>query len=584
MKIKSIARKVSIQAITILLTGGVIVAFGVLSASGMLALSPSLALYIGAFIFGGVVEGEVFRQEILEGLEDLALLGKKGYRHLVNNSLNRNPEIKHAIKNLDAEVPAGFLGDYVQLRRFLNTMRGRKLTAHFKAEKKRAQKRLKQMEKFFAKSVLSQRQNPLFATPFAKDERLQQLITTTRNEIPTYKVKMTIFRIALPLSIICGIGFGFAAASALPAALAGISVALAPLVWPLAVIAAIGYTFLIFHTVKDLLLSDAFQKWKKRVKLWFAPPENGITWRYVAKIIGMALVTLAIVSLCVFATVATAGTWWTAVKNGAQLLTKLQAAAVWIRNIMTPILALGNLIFSVFNSFESLHVVVKAIQTSKPVQAIKANWATLRAEENWLQILNPFRIVCKIIQKSMDTILLLGHTAATGAGRDQFLNISPAVLAAANAGTELTQDITFFFEKGKQTMTQKAITFLLTPLLLLAAGWQALASLANEGGKPKVAFTKAVKDAFGVVEKKAYIGNDAPPESPEWSSVTMFKTLKADSKKRKLEFNEDAAWEEAAKKVRQLEPVFHSPRRTSQHEHGQSTDTEFTQCSPRLMN
>lgn len=64
VKAKNVARTLGAYTLTGLLAAGVIIAFGLLSASGMMLVFTGAFFIVSAFIFGGVVEGEVFNQQI----------------------------------------------------------------------------------------------------------------------------------------------------------------------------------------------------------------------------------------------------------------------------------------------------------------------------------------------------------------------------------------------------------------------------------------------------------------------------------------------------------------------------------------
>ena len=476
----------------------------------MLLLTPSIAFAVCAFIFGGVVEGEVFKQEILEGLRDMTLLNKRGYHYLIVNAFG------HYLKLTPSQ--SGFLAEYQRLLSYIEILHGKKLTDRQRAEKKSAQKRLRHMREYFSRLVMSD--SGVIPDLYVEDDELRLAVLAIREQLPVMKGKMAMLRIAVPFSLLCGAGFGFATASALPVALAAISASLSFLVWPLAIIAAIGYTFLIFHTAKDILFSDGFRKWKDRIKKWFTPEVDGVTAMFVLKAVAISLITTATIALCVMGTLATAGTWWLAVKHGAKLIPYVKTVANIIRNVLAPVAAFGNFIFSLYNSFESIHVIKRALEFAQPIQQLRRQWQALRVVENWVQIFNPFRIICKFIQKTTDAVLLLGHVLASGTARDRFMSVSPTILAVTTAGSELTQDITFFFKEGKKTMTQWAVSFLLSPLLLLSAAWQCLASRCNPP-QQRVSLLHACKQAFGVVEKSLYSGDDAPPQSMSWRQVEI---------------------------------------------------------------
>lgn len=519
MKFTKALRAAIIFSLTLFLTTGVIIAFGVLSASGMLLITPSIFIAIAAFVFGGLVEGEVFKQEISEGLEDLTLLGKAGYRHLILNSLE--PHITHPAES-------GFIFEYQTLKNYLDDARKSKLTAKQKAEKAIAEKRFKHMRKYITKQVLSKKTNPLAGTPYHDDKEFKALISTLRKQMPVVTTKMILLRIALVFSLLCGIGFGLATAAALPAALGAISGSLSFLVWPLAIIAAIGYTFLIFHTVKDILFSDKFQKWMNCVKNWFMPTfKLGLNIKTLGHILKAALVvtlTVATITICIMGTLATAGTWWIAVKHGVRLIPHMYKAAGWIRNILTPLVAVGCLVFSTFSSLKSIYKLYNKIKTFNPKEKLACWWSTLIKNENPIQIVNPFRIICCIIQNTMDTILLLGHVTATGAGRDQFMRFPTMLVTGASAGSELTQDITFLYKKGEKTTIQWLVTGLISPLLLCSAIWQNVASQFNTT-KPRVSFMLAIKNAFGMQEKPD-TNIVMPQQSNAWRKVEINRYFK----------------------------------------------------------
>lgn len=501
-----ILRKIGLYSTTAILTFGVIVAFGILSASGMLVVSPSVGLAIAAFIFGGVVEGEVFKQEIMEGIEDLKLLGNKGYQYLVTQALE-----KHILQLKQHGALSGFLLEYDELCEYLASLENKKLSVAQTAEKKRARQRLKQMQILLTQYVLEED---------SQHEYMGGVVDVLRAYRRSFSIKMITYRITLLFSILCGMGFGFAVASALPAALLAVSASLSFLVWPLAVIAAIGYTFLIFHTVKDLLLSDTFTRWKENIKEWFKLEDGRVTVKYILKVIALGLVTAALLALCVVATLATAGTWWLAVKNGAKLIPGLQRIAGIIRNVLTPLLVVGDFIFSLFNSLASLNLVVTTLHQARPLQYIKQAWTSLRQDENLLQIFNPFRIIYKCIQKTIDLALLIGHTLASGVARDKFLTVPPVVLAGAGAGREFCADVPFFFEEDKETITQKIILWLMSPLVAVSALWQYTASQWNSA-KPVLTLSQCFKDAFNLHDDPLAPDSLAPQTSSAWRTFSI---------------------------------------------------------------
>ena len=85
---KTLQKILKTSTIYLLMTG-VIIAIGLLSYCGMLAIYPSLVKAWAAFAFAGLVEGEVFKQNIERGVENIKLLGKEGLPILITQSLDK---------------------------------------------------------------------------------------------------------------------------------------------------------------------------------------------------------------------------------------------------------------------------------------------------------------------------------------------------------------------------------------------------------------------------------------------------------------------------------------------------------------
>ena len=83
-------------------------------------------------------------------------------------------------------------------------------------------------------------------------------------------------------------------------------------------------------------------------------------------------------------------------------------------------------------------------------------------------------------------------------------------------------------------MTQKAVIFILAPVLILAATWQHLASRLNKNtDKPVVTFEQARNDAFGIVTKPNCINATLPDATPSraWREVEISRYFAKEKKR-----------------------------------------------------
>jgi hypothetical protein len=503
MSVKKITEQTVKWTSTGLLTTGVIISTGLLSFCGMLFIHPSLALAWIAFGLAGFVDGEVYKQNIAQGIDNIKLLGTRGIDILIIKSLEER------LKNSN---DTWFEKEYKNQKKYIDSFTHKKLNAEQKINKKNAIKRLRRMQKFFVKCVLSGSKN---------DECLETLTSPIQKELATFKRKRWYLRASIPICLGAGAGFGFATASSLYVALAGIGMtaALSATVWPLAAIACIGYAFLIYHTIADIICNDTFQKWKEKVKTWFHRKEKENNLKFGLRVTGLALLLVLTMSVGVIATLATAGTWWMAVKNGALLLPIFAAAANHIRNLLVPLASVTNFVFTIKNSLKS----VKNILTIKPKEAFKKKKEEIKEfieKETLLQLLNPFRIITKLISLPFMFIVFIGHIIAVGLTGDRTpgLNYGETITGAiCGAISDGAVDFPYVFgqEHGHDhehadpehdhnhgLIADWVLKVTLSPLLLLSAIYSFLVS---KNPKSSENFKKELKNSFGINGEKPYV-------------------------------------------------------------------------------
>ncbi len=511
MKVNKKLKKIIKYILTGLLTLGVVISLGLLSFTGMLLLSPVLLCAILAFLLAGVFEGQVYKENILLGLEQLELLGKKGVNILLVKTLDdlaANP----------AYSTCAFAQEYLAQKNLVASFKGKKLTPEQKEEKKVAKEQLRTMQKFFVSQVLLPMENE---PEQQSDDDLSQLIQAAKLQLPAIQNKIRLLRASFLLTTPASIGSGFVTASALKATLLVLGIkfafvlsatALSGLLWPLVVIAAIGYIFLIYHSIADMICNETLKNKWQSFKKWFIKREDESRVRQVLRITGAVILTTLVIGLAIFATLATAGTWWFAAKKGILLLPHLTRAAVYIRDVIIPAAGFTQLIFNVKNSLATVKALVTQGKLPKPIQTLKESFNDCRKKENWGQILNPFRIITKIVFTPIKLALFLGHLTATGLTSDNVPKVNSIITTTVNAAAEGFEDATYIFTGDTENdhhdhgnLVEWGLKLALSPLFLLSATWNWGLSQLNDGEKKKkLGFLEAVKQSFGVEEKPEY--------------------------------------------------------------------------------
>ena len=525
------------------LTVGVIISIGLLSYCGMLALTPSIALAWTAFILAGVVDGEVFLQNIAGGIDSLDLLGKRGLPTLITHTLDDLLE-----NEPDPKTASAFEKEYYAQRAYVAGFAHKKLTDEQKREYAEAKKRLHRMQKIFMKHLLDKAAgkagNAYLNHPSCEDRLVKPILA----QLSSLKRKAWYLRISAPISLMAGIGFGFATAAALDAAFVGMSALLTFTIWPLAAIACVGYAFLIYRTMTNMIRSDTFAKWRDKTKAWFKRDNAKESLpRYALRVTALGLVLGLAITVGVLATLATAGTWWIAVKNGALLLPALSAAANWIRNIFVPVAAGANLAFTIKNTMTTMDQVAEDINSVQPVQKTQHaanNAKQFFANKEWrdnfikekrekyfgnkslIEIFNPFRIIAAAVKLPFMCVMFIGHTIAIGLIGDRAPGLNTAgTIASAVFGALADGFVDYDYIMGREhkhdarhpennhshgVIPKLMLNTLLSPVLLLASIWDfAVGDKTREPNHFK-RFATILKGNFGIHGHEKYKAESNP--------------------------------------------------------------------------
>lgn len=338
------------------LTFGASLILGFLSFGGMLALSPILPFAFAAFALSVAYEGEIYLQSIKGALNKLF---KHNYikRRLANEYL-------HALftdDNFDikSEDCPQFFKDYAAQCNLLMQFEHKTLNDEARVLKKQVEKTLSDMEKWFARQLISQDENNIsFEDEYQKNLQIWLAAHDKAAWVSRFqkqKTKLHLFKVFSTFSaLFMGIGTTYLLVDALSAIplIATLSAATMPLVIvPMAIVAGIAYGMLTYNAITDLLMNNKVLAVYQKIR---ADLSKGVTLRSVLLAItaGMLLVLTILLTAC------TAGTWWTVVKEAKPLFSWMSQLPEMVMGIINPIITgISTLIFNFQNSAESLETI-----------------------------------------------------------------------------------------------------------------------------------------------------------------------------------------------------------------------------------
>jgi|GEM_PF-2126834 len=468
------AKKVLKYGLACLLIPAVIVALGFISFTGMLVLCGIVGVAIGSFVLTGMIEGEVYAQSILHGLEKL-FKGKWFESEYLKRAIYVR-ELNLLLKDKAKVRQSRFLQAYKKLAEELAVLQEQKerlgvlyfFSGAFKQKFEKAEKRLQDGQKYFIDLVDVSQES---AGARQGDPLLQDLDVVfplgKRVEISEeIDKKHAISPWCLAAGVCAGVGMGLVFFSVGPesivAAAAFFGVALSASAFPvgvtvaiviLAVIAAMGYTVLIYNTLTDMLQNDAVRNWINNVREFFSSPKETLIIKIVATI-GVAL----LVGLCIFATITTAGTWWYAAKAGVNfILPRLQSFAALLSTPFVIVMGIAQLGFNLYNSLKSVRIAKSFVKFIKnlSIESIKNKYyqssfykKNYAEKETLKSRVNPFRFLSGIIELPARFLFFLGHVAASAVMGDRFEPIPAEACVVPGAIVEITADMPFFVDEG----------------------------------------------------------------------------------------------------------------------------------------
>ena len=411
-----------------LLAFGATLSIGLLAFAGMFALSPIPWLCGGAFIMAGVYEGHINHENIAQALVrlfdtqylQLALIRQRIRRQLKNTKLNEILFLKN-YRKLDQEIK--------KLKHLLeHDIKNKKIKKEKEEALKTAETQLRKMEEDYYARIRT-----FTATTATKsdtdtlcvdvDEPQQAFLKQLNNRKKLIRVGAFFAiggGIAAALATLSAMQLGFAMFAVTSAIPGGILVTLA-------IFAGIGYSLLLYRSIAEMI-----EQYSDKAKSYFSKKENESNASHIAR----SVLTVIGIGLAIFATIATAGTWWYAAKHGATLLRAGERIAAIVRTVTVSLMALPTLIYAARNSVDSAEKVSR-INVIKWFDTHLSNVSKTWSKENVVQFLNPFRLIEKLVSGTAKTILFLVHVVCDGLMSDRPGFIGPAVstaLSSASAG------------------------------------------------------------------------------------------------------------------------------------------------------
>jgi hypothetical protein len=535
------------------LTAAATFSIGVLSFAGMFVLSSSFALCGLAFVLAAAYESQVNGEGIDKALKrildphylSLALvqnyLKEQLKTHTNENIFLANyREQKRYVKELDnyideLEEELEELNKLHGINRLTNLFKRAKSLEEIETEQRieeikitlKKQKKLLEAEQHRLRnmemSFLRQIQKPENDNASTMEKEIRKLFSDVQQQelLAEINKKRKYIKLGWLLAIGSGVASGLATISAMHVAIATFTVLSAipgGIIITTCVLAAAGYTLLMYQNISDMI-QEFSGKWKE----FFYKRENETRGTHIARV----TVSIAAVLLGIFATVATAGTWWSAVKDGAKILGAVEKVAAALQGFAVALMTIPTFIFNARNAIKS----IEKISESHYGKLIRKTWGTIKEtlkKENYFQNLNPIRLIETVFTLSARLILFVGHVLSMGLISDRLPFVSPKVSVPLNSSVEILADANYLAkEKNKHKNSQieenneedneeehthesKILTVLFSPIIVvtvalrfLSATWDWCGSLFS----PNRSFKESLK--------KMFLKSDESEETPD---------------------------------------------------------------------
>ncbi|WP_298625364.1 hypothetical protein [uncultured Legionella sp.] len=545
MKLKYIPinlKKIPYNLSLLLLTIGASLILGFLSFGGMYALLPVLPLAFATFVLSVAYEGEIYLQNIKGALSKLF---KSNY---LENTLAKEYLLNHFPGDTQDENCPQFFRDYKAQLMLLGAFGHQELDKESKKRKKQVEKTLSDMEKWFALQLFPNKEKE---SADESDYALQLRTWLANNHQQEYEELRNNqgfqYTIVKAFSILSGIFMGLGSTYLMVEAftvipfLAAIPFTMWPLmIVPLALIAGTAYGMLTFNAITDIINNDTVFKWYNKISTDLS---KGLTLHNIF----IASTAALLVGLAGALTVCTMGTWWTVATNARPLFDWMKNMPSFIMGVINPIITgLSAIFFNIQNSAESLEMVDEASQNNSNIlkevyDSIKKGYQHLIDTENWLQIINPFRLLLKLTITPLRVLLFIGHLISIAFTADRMPGVPQIVSMFIAMFSEGFEDAHYFIggknheehdhqdfkdllqerlgeasghEHGDNDIPTWLLQTAASPLYALAALWDYSFTNAN------ISFKNAWDKQRGIAKAQhVELAPDAERPSKEWQQV-----------------------------------------------------------------
>ena len=348
---------------------GASLTLGLLSFGGFFTLLPILPLALAAFGLSAAYEGEIYLQNIKNAWNKL----------FQDNYLQQQMANAYLLENFPDDTTANdcpqFYKNYAELLQ----------TPH-------SSDQLAKEEAWFSKQLFSTDAG----TTHEEQALRASLLINRAAEIAKLTQRRKLFHGMKAFSALAGVFMILGSSYLLVEAftiipfLAALPLAAGPfIIVPLAVMSGIAYAFLTYNAITDMITNDTLRKWARKIYDGGLRPKN----------IGLALLSVVLLSLAIGLTICTAGTWWTIAQKATPLFTWMGKIPGFIMGIINPtITGLSAVAFNLENSAESMEMIDDELKKegnifTRTAHYISSGWKKLKQRENWFQIGNPFRIL-----------------------------------------------------------------------------------------------------------------------------------------------------------------------------------------------
>jgi hypothetical protein len=302
------------------------------------------------------------------------------------------------------------------------------------------------------------------------------LIARLQEKLFGSSLKLWFLRFGSLLSITAGIAMGVVTFYTFPAVLTGLGLSLSltilsAVMWPLAILAAISYSILIYNILSDLIINESVTRWWKKlngemkqkygelhlckyvfliiyktftqalIKIghWLQPQLQESHFIYGVRIV----LSLLVLGCSVIS----------ALTVGYTAFIQLQGYVGLAVCVITALpLLLSDLIFGLKNSFDSISLLT-SVSLANLINPLAKHWKILTEQmstENGLQIaLHVLRLPFKLLLSIFKLTIFLFHVFFISVASDRFFNFPCWLTLLFTMGSELLTDICPLFGANK---------------------------------------------------------------------------------------------------------------------------------------